>query len=472
MQPSHPAPSTVKLVIGVLLLATLPGPTSTSISGEDALRRGGGGYAPGHSPRGGARTPPFPRSPHSGGPGGYSPPRHARAPADSRPSVRGGSPDPWSIWRGLLGMATLAGRCFGCSAWRQRPEHVTRDNFAETCDEMEALLPSAAFLSLDLEMTSLKGPAEMEGSEQGRLNWADSTEDRYRSMRQVVLTNTILSVGLCLFHAPGRGAGGRATEGPLVARPYNFLVFPEPMSTPNLTLNMQTLVDFHVEECNFDFNKWIYAGIPYTDAAGETGLYNMMRAQHGLTAFNKMTRSVLERPRVQLTAEGDLRFMRSALEGLDEWLRGQGPQRKALEYQLPACNSFLRLALHQTVAHNYPHLRIMMRPRESVSHGAGGRTGSWLPWLWGRGSVADECGRGSSRGDGRSSWGTSDKVLFVADQTDARWSAQSDARVRELVKKRLGFRRVFAALSESRRPLVLHNGIYIACGHSYAVSNA
>ena len=45
----------------------------------------------------------------------------------------------------------------------------------------------------------------------------------------------------------------------------------EPRSSPNLTLNLQTLLEFHVEECNFDFNKWIYAGIPYTGTLwGET----------------------------------------------------------------------------------------------------------------------------------------------------------------------------------------------------------
>ena len=359
-------------------------------------------------------------------------------------------------------MAWMGG-CFGCGGggWKQRPEHVTRDNFAETCDELEALLPTAAFIALDLEMTSLKGPAEMEGAEQGRLSWGDSTEERYRSMRQVVLTNTILSVGLCLFHAPRRGANGRASEGPLVARPYNFMVFPEPLSTPNLTLNMQTLVNFHVEECNFDFNKWIYEGVPYTDAAGEAALHKIMRAQYGLTAYNKMTRSVLERPRVQLTSESDLHFMRSALEGLDRWMQGKGSQRRALEYELPACNSFLRLALHQTLAHQYPHLRIMMRPRECEQHGATAQGRTWFGWLYGgKGGDGDVPVNRGGRGDVRSSWGTSDKVLFVADQTDSRWAAQSDAKVRELVKRRLGFRRVFAALSASRRPLVLHNGLY------------
>lgn len=371
--------------------------------------------------------------------------------------------EPWSIGHGLVRLMAWAGACFGCGVgWKQRPEHVTRDNFEETCDEMEALLPTAAFFALDLEMTSLKGPAEMEGADQGRLNWADSTEDRYRNMRQVVLTNTILSVGLCLFHAPSHGTGGRASEGPLVARPYNFLVFPEPLTTPNLTLNMQTLVNFHVEECNFDFNKWIYAGIPYTDAAGEAGLHKIMRAQYGLTAYNKMTRSVLERPRVQLTSESDLQFMRWALEGLDEWLQGRGPQRRALEYELPACNSFRRLALHQSVANQYPHLRVMMRPREATPHQVAGQASTWFGWLFGRRAREGQAGasRRGERGDARSSWGTSDKVLFVADQSNARWAAQSDATARELVRRRLGFRRVFAALSASRRPVVLHNGLY------------
>jgi hypothetical protein len=123
------------------------------------------------------------------------------------------------------------GSCFGrVGQPAERDQYVTRENFAATCDEIEALLPSAAFYSMDLEMTSLKGPGEMAGGEQARLNFADSVEQRYLNMRQVVMSNTILTVGLCLFHAPAAGARGVA-EGPLVARPYNFLLFPEPVST-------------------------------------------------------------------------------------------------------------------------------------------------------------------------------------------------------------------------------------------------
>ena len=65
-----------------------------------------------------------------------------------------------------------------------------------------------------------------------RPNWDDTMEERYLEMRQVVQTNAILSVGLSLFHAPSsagresrKGAHLEST-GTLVARPYNFLVFP------------------------------------------------------------------------------------------------------------------------------------------------------------------------------------------------------------------------------------------------------
>ena len=79
-------------------------------------------------------------------------------------------------------------------------------------------------------------------------------EERYNEMRQVVQTNAVLSVGLCLFHAASTGGlecvllllslphgkyrGARVftecvvlqahkgSDQTLIARPYNFLIFP------------------------------------------------------------------------------------------------------------------------------------------------------------------------------------------------------------------------------------------------------
>ena len=102
-----------------------------------------------------------------------------------------------------------------------------------------------------------------------------------------------------------------------------------------------------------------------------------------------------------------------------------GPQRKALEYQLPPCNSFLRLALHQALAAQYPSLRIMIRPREWKPRGSGsgsGGGGSWREWLSGKisGKKAQGDEVDGARVDSRRTWGTSDRVLVVARENDAR----------------------------------------------------
>ena len=94
--------------------------------------------------------------------------RQARAPGEPRAVQqvpRGGTSAVWSISSGLREVVLWLGGCFGCLGRQvERAQYVTRDNLAATCDEIEALLPSAIFCSLDLEMTSLKGPAEMSGS--------------------------------------------------------------------------------------------------------------------------------------------------------------------------------------------------------------------------------------------------------------------------------------------------------------------
>ena len=150
-------------------LRSLAAPTTTCIAGTDqAVGAGGGGgwgaSAYGHvhgSLRTGAGVP----SQHS--PSSYnrpSPqrsyqafksatPRHARAPGylrsdDTERSGGGGAGatrSAWSIGRGFGGLATWMGGCFGCVR-SERDEYVTRENFAATCEEFEALLPSGVLV--------------------------------------------------------------------------------------------------------------------------------------------------------------------------------------------------------------------------------------------------------------------------------------------------------------------------------------
>jgi hypothetical protein len=75
--------------------------------------------------------------------------RQARAPSDlssSQNVPRGGASPSWSVTSGLLELVMWLGGCFGCLGRRvERAQYVTRDTLAATCDEIEALLPSAVF---------------------------------------------------------------------------------------------------------------------------------------------------------------------------------------------------------------------------------------------------------------------------------------------------------------------------------------
>jgi hypothetical protein len=75
--------------------------------------------------------------------------RQARAPSDlssAKNVPRGGASPSWSVSTGLLELIMWLGGCFGCLGRRvERAQYVTRDTLAATCDEIEALLPSAVF---------------------------------------------------------------------------------------------------------------------------------------------------------------------------------------------------------------------------------------------------------------------------------------------------------------------------------------
>lgn len=131
------------------MLCSLAAQTSTSIAGTDqrwAAGVGGGGGSSYNRP---SSQRPYQqlKSPT---------PRHAVAPGylrtdDNERGVGGGGAtrSAWSIGRGLGGLATWMGGCFGCIG-SEREEYVTRENFAVTCDEFEALLPSGVLIFVGL----------------------------------------------------------------------------------------------------------------------------------------------------------------------------------------------------------------------------------------------------------------------------------------------------------------------------------
>jgi len=116
---------------------------------------------------------------------------------------------------------------------------VVHENFQEAAAQLEALLPTAAFVAIDAEMTGII----LEGMNP---SYADTPQQRYDKMVRVASEFTLMQVGLCLFHeVPGGG---------LLARPFNFYVMPSAKSSVRLVMHAST-AHFHTEN-GMDFNKW------------------------------------------------------------------------------------------------------------------------------------------------------------------------------------------------------------------------
>lgn len=86
--------------------------------------------------------------------------------------------------------------------------NVTKENFAEVAEQIEKLLPTAAFVAIDEEMTGISLP-----------NRPDKMDDvpakRYVKMREVASTYAIIQFGIALFHE--RDGGGATSSAPTIS---------------------------------------------------------------------------------------------------------------------------------------------------------------------------------------------------------------------------------------------------------------
>ncbi|KAJ1989527.1 hypothetical protein GGI25_005531 [Coemansia spiralis] len=153
---------------------------------------------------------------------------------------------------------------------------VTRDNFGAALSEFRKAVVACDFAAIDMEMTGLYESKEWQPHRQ------DSKDDRYAKIKRSVESYGVVQVGICLFTwiASSEGQGHEqqcrqtdkseeeeeSSSGYYEARPFNFNVFPctsvgrKPIETHFGCKN--TAFEF-LSKNSFDFNKWVYSGIPY-----------------------------------------------------------------------------------------------------------------------------------------------------------------------------------------------------------------
>lgn len=284
--------------------------------------------------------------------------------------------------------------------------NVTKSNFSAVLKEVEALLPSACFMSFDEEMTgiSLSDPT-----------WSitQTPSERYQSMKAVASTYRIIQFGLCLFHKEGDE---------LVARPYNFFAFP---AAGTITMDGESTA-FNKRH-KMDFNQWIYEGIPYLSA-------------HEQDSLKKTLFPAPDKPEKKRSSNGgsitlrtpqDKEFMSNVMESLIKWSELLRPREgidshSLLDYQVfrvPDSNSFLRLAIRRQVEILFPHFVVETTDTED--------------------RFRKEC-----------------VVLRLSPEEKLQRDEQQLVEKTKIFEEQVGLRRLFQAMVSSQVPLVGHNCMY------------
>lgn len=224
---------------------------------------------------------------------------------------------------------------------------VTRSNFEQGFAALAAQLahPDLAFVALDVEMTGI-GFSERPF----RMRKGDSLERRFRNMRGVATSFTVMQLGITPFVT--------GADGGLVAAPFSFFAFPAEQGRDFMC--SPGAMGF-LREHGMDFGTWASKGVPFVDAATEERLARRLlprpegdedaaAAAPGATpvpALSPRTRQDY----VVLQQQADIELMAGAFAALDTWLAGSPGEGEW--FQLPAVNSFLRRYQYQELEAKY-----------------------------------------------------------------------------------------------------------------------
>ncbi|KAJ2358893.1 hypothetical protein IWW50_003083 [Coemansia erecta] len=132
---------------------------------------------------------------------------------------------------------------------------VVKDNFGRALGEFTEAIGACDFAAIDMEMTGLYETRDHQPSRQ------DTLDERYAKLKRSVEAFGVVQVGVCVFTWVADGDSGYYE-----ARPFNFNVFPAPavggIDVDAHFASKSSALEFLAKN-SFDFNKWVYQGIPY-----------------------------------------------------------------------------------------------------------------------------------------------------------------------------------------------------------------
>lgn len=236
-------------------------------------------------------------------------------------------------------------------------------------------------------------------------------------MRNVASRYAIIQFGLAIFHKKPCGDTQDDCEAYEV-HAYNFFVFPE--SGP---VNMDASGIAFNSNHGMDWNKWMREGIPYVNQEAAKKLKDTIcpdEATRGVE--NKDETKVSSRSPMTLSKDSDIETTKNAIAALKTWL-ADDVKREETEFDVITTNGYLRRFMHETLAVDFPTLTIESRPTST---------------------------RGIS--------------TMVAMRLTEAQQLERTARLRREkevdFERKLGFTKIFNALTKSRKPVVGHAVMY------------
>eukprot|EP00798_Chlamydomonas_sp_ICE-L_P007191 gene7191-299_t len=184
---------------------------------------------------------------------------------------------------------------------------ITRDNFEEVFPMVESALKDCSFYAIDCEMTGLFLNDNKE-------EFLDDYQDRYSKMTNSAHNFVINQFGLSVFKPVEDGSCRSYT-----ASTFNFYVFPHPCDGDNNNNTKKFMSDAgalsFLASQNFDFNKWIYKGVPFLNMKEREFRMRQLR-QDGPRTRNE----------VVPTKEDDIRFVKDVIDQVKVWLAADEPK--------------------------------------------------------------------------------------------------------------------------------------------------
>lgn len=201
---------------------------------------------------------------------------------------------------------------------------VTKSNFEKAVTAIEAVLPAADFVSVDLEFTGLSTTITND--------YLDTYEQVYAKSRANVVQFQIIQIGLSIFKAVKKEEGGSAgveecrlkKSDEFDCHSFNFYIFPRPcralerQEKERFFLSQASSLAFLAEH-GFDFNRLIAEGVSYLNLAQAKAVKERLRSEEKKGGGGVPGAANNRTDRVTITREEDKEFVAEVMRQIAEF---------------------------------------------------------------------------------------------------------------------------------------------------------